>query len=73
MRVSFSDFVLNVIEEKRVRVMPTLTFFHIANHQIFVDVLLHEVKKGNIHSFKLNADYIEVSAFTKAVEVIWKD
>lgn len=73
MRVSFSNFVLNVIEEKGVHVMPTLTFFHIANHQIFVDVLLNEVKKGNVQSFELHADSIKVSAFTKNVDIIWKD
>ena len=73
MRGSFNDCVLNVIEEKGVQVMPNLTFFRIANHQIFIDILLNEIKKGNVHSFKLYTDSIEVSAFTKNVELIWKD
>lgn len=73
MKVTFNDLVLNVVEKHGVQVMSTLTFFHVEKHQIILDVLLDMIKKGTINSFKLHADSIEVSAFTKNVEIIWKD
>lgn len=73
MKVAFNEMVLNVVEKHGVQAMSTLTFFHVEKHQIIIDVLLGMIKKGKINSFKLHADSIEVSAFTKNVEIIWKD
>lgn len=73
MKVSFNDMVLNVVEKHGVQVMSTLTFFHVEKHQIIIDVLLGMIKKGKINSFKLHADSIEISVFTKNVQIIWKD
>jgi hypothetical protein len=73
MKVAFNDLVLNVVEKHGVQVLSTLTFFHVEKHQIIIDVLLAEIKRGKINSFKLHADSIEVSAFTQKIDVIWHD